>query len=77
MNSLNLMLIFRMVLSQVAFFKLRNGWNRRTIWSRVLSGVHFLEVLAYLLPLWNEDTRPVTPSYDILGCDNSRVWLTN
>ncbi|KAJ0800566.1 hypothetical protein HanPI659440_Chr03g0104551 [Helianthus annuus] len=27
---------------------------------RVLSGVHFLEVLAYLLPLCNEDTGPVT-----------------
>ncbi|MFS7955013.1 hypothetical protein Hanom_Chr07g00637441 [Helianthus anomalus] len=27
---------------------------------RVLRGVHFLEVLAYLLPLCNEDTGPVT-----------------
>ncbi|KAJ0521273.1 hypothetical protein HanIR_Chr10g0468961 [Helianthus annuus] len=36
---------------------------------RVLSGVLFLEVLAYLLPLCNEDTGPVTPSSDISGCD--------
>ncbi|KAM0005202.1 hypothetical protein Hdeb2414_s0217g00836691 [Helianthus debilis subsp. tardiflorus] len=28
------------------FSKLWHGWNRRTMWSRVLSGVHFLEVLA-------------------------------
>ncbi|KAM0060907.1 hypothetical protein Hdeb2414_s0004g00129691 [Helianthus debilis subsp. tardiflorus] len=28
---------------------------------RVLSGVHFLEALAYLLPLCNEDTGPVMP----------------
>ncbi|KAF5805166.1 hypothetical protein HanXRQr2_Chr05g0205931 [Helianthus annuus] len=27
-------------------FKQWNGWNRRTIKSRVLSGVQFLEVLA-------------------------------
>ncbi|KAJ0428799.1 hypothetical protein HanHA300_Chr17g0650121 [Helianthus annuus] len=37
---------------------------------RVLSGVLFREVLAYLLPLCNEDTGPVTPSSDISGCDN-------
>ncbi|KAJ0442791.1 hypothetical protein HanRHA438_Chr16g0760171 [Helianthus annuus] len=36
---------------------------------RVLSGVHFLEVLAYLLPLCNEDTGPVMPALIILGCD--------
>ncbi|KAM0064393.1 hypothetical protein Hdeb2414_s0003g00102451 [Helianthus debilis subsp. tardiflorus] len=29
---------------------------------RVLSGVHFLEVLAYLLPMCNENVGPVTPS---------------
>ncbi|KAJ0866439.1 hypothetical protein HanRHA438_Chr12g0551801 [Helianthus annuus] len=40
---------------------------------RVLSGVHFLEVLAYLLPLCNEDTGPVTPSSDISGCDNKHL----
>ncbi|KAM0014468.1 hypothetical protein Hdeb2414_s0030g00707711 [Helianthus debilis subsp. tardiflorus] len=34
---------------------------------RVLSGVHCLEVLAYLLPLCNEDTGPVTPSSDFRG----------
>ncbi|KAM0043575.1 hypothetical protein Hdeb2414_s0010g00342841 [Helianthus debilis subsp. tardiflorus] len=28
------------------FSKLWHDWNRRTMWSRVLSGVHFLEVLA-------------------------------
>ncbi|KAM0066825.1 hypothetical protein Hdeb2414_s0002g00053671 [Helianthus debilis subsp. tardiflorus] len=39
------------------------------MWSRVLSGVHFLEVLAYLLPLCNEDTSPVTPALIISGCD--------
>ena len=37
---------------------------------RVLSGVHFLEVLAYLLPLCNEDTSPVTPALIISGCDS-------
>ncbi|MFS7888335.1 hypothetical protein Hanom_Chr00s000001g01593761 [Helianthus anomalus] len=36
---------------------------------RVLNGVHFLEVLAYLIPLCNEDTDPVTPSSVISGCD--------
>ncbi|KAM0008298.1 hypothetical protein Hdeb2414_s0008g00294291 [Helianthus debilis subsp. tardiflorus] len=36
---------------------------------RVLSSVHFLEVLAYLLPLCNEDTGPVTPALIISGCD--------
>ncbi|KAJ0939049.1 hypothetical protein HanRHA438_Chr02g0056691 [Helianthus annuus] len=47
MNSLNFMLTFSHVLSQVAFLKLRNGWNRRTHGIRVLSGVHCLEVLAF------------------------------
>ncbi|KAM0008783.1 hypothetical protein Hdeb2414_s0105g00795691 [Helianthus debilis subsp. tardiflorus] len=42
--------------------KTRHGWNRRTMKSRVLSGVHFLKDLAYLLPLCNEDTSPVTPT---------------
>ncbi|MFS7929025.1 hypothetical protein Hanom_Chr04g00327721 [Helianthus anomalus] len=41
--------------------KTRHGWNRRTMKSRVLSGVHFLKDLAYLLPLCNEDTSPLTP----------------
>ncbi|KAJ0444675.1 hypothetical protein HanIR_Chr16g0834461 [Helianthus annuus] len=34
---------------------------------RVLSGVLFLEVLAYLLPLCNEDTGPVTPALIFRG----------
>ncbi|MFS7905913.1 hypothetical protein Hanom_Chr01g00053301 [Helianthus anomalus] len=34
---------------------------------RVLSSVHFLEVLAYLLPLCNEDTGPVTPALIFRG----------
>ncbi|KAM0070283.1 hypothetical protein Hdeb2414_s0001g00011401 [Helianthus debilis subsp. tardiflorus] len=34
---------------------------------RVLSGVHFLEVLAYLLPLCNDDTGPVTPALIFRG----------
>ncbi|KAM0035593.1 hypothetical protein Hdeb2414_s0015g00448191 [Helianthus debilis subsp. tardiflorus] len=34
---------------------------------RVLSGVRFLEVLAYLLPLCNEDTGPVTPALIFRG----------
>ncbi|KAM0028998.1 hypothetical protein Hdeb2414_s0018g00520701 [Helianthus debilis subsp. tardiflorus] len=34
---------------------------------RVLSGVHCLEVLAYLLPLCNEDTGPVTPALIFRG----------
>ncbi|KAF5790991.1 hypothetical protein HanXRQr2_Chr09g0389621 [Helianthus annuus] len=39
------------------------------MWSRVLSGRSFTEVLAYLLPLCNEDTSPVTPALIISGCD--------
>ncbi|KAM0070993.1 hypothetical protein Hdeb2414_s0001g00019761 [Helianthus debilis subsp. tardiflorus] len=42
--------------------KTRHGWNRRTMKSRVLRGVHFLKDLAYLLLLCNEDTSPVTPT---------------
>ncbi|KAJ0726141.1 hypothetical protein HanPI659440_Chr12g0466901 [Helianthus annuus] len=34
---------------------------------RVLSGVLFREVLAYLLPLCNEDTGPVTPALIFRG----------
>ncbi|KAL9998099.1 hypothetical protein Hdeb2414_s0573g00918751 [Helianthus debilis subsp. tardiflorus] len=34
---------------------------------RVLSGVYFLEVLAYLLPLCNEDIGPVTPALIFWG----------
>ncbi|KAJ0434513.1 hypothetical protein HanIR_Chr17g0882531 [Helianthus annuus] len=34
---------------------------------QVLSGVHFLEVLACLLPLCNEDTGPVTPALIFRG----------
>ncbi|KAM0064384.1 hypothetical protein Hdeb2414_s0003g00102351 [Helianthus debilis subsp. tardiflorus] len=34
---------------------------------RVISGVHFLEVLTYLLPLCNEDTGPVTPALIFRG----------
>ncbi|KAJ0457023.1 hypothetical protein HanIR_Chr15g0769091 [Helianthus annuus] len=34
---------------------------------RVLSSVHFLQVLAYLLPLCNEDTSPVTPALIFFG----------
>ncbi|KAM0016232.1 hypothetical protein Hdeb2414_s0030g00708371 [Helianthus debilis subsp. tardiflorus] len=41
--------------------KTRHDWNRRTMKSRVLSGVHFLKDLDCLLPLCNEDTSPVTP----------------
>ncbi|KAM0021052.1 hypothetical protein Hdeb2414_s0024g00646311 [Helianthus debilis subsp. tardiflorus] len=37
------------------------------MWSRVLSGVRFLEVLAYLLPLCNEDTGPVAPALIFQG----------
>ncbi|KAJ0828019.1 hypothetical protein HanRHA438_Chr17g0832431 [Helianthus annuus] len=39
------------------------------MWSQVLSGVHFLKDLVYLLPLCNEDTSPVTPALIISGCD--------
>ncbi|KAF5809060.1 hypothetical protein HanRHA438_Chr04g0162861 [Helianthus annuus] len=45
----------------VTFQKLWHSWNRRTMWSRVLSGIHLLKDLAYLLPLCNEDTSLVTP----------------
>ncbi|KAJ0946677.1 hypothetical protein HanRHA438_Chr01g0006601 [Helianthus annuus] len=34
---------------------------------RVLSGVQFLKVLDYLLPLCNEDTSPVTPALIFRG----------
>ncbi|KAM0028977.1 hypothetical protein Hdeb2414_s0018g00520461 [Helianthus debilis subsp. tardiflorus] len=50
----------------VKLFKLRNDWNRRTHGIRVLSGVHFLEVLAYLLPLCNEDTIWITPDSNVI-----------
>ncbi|KAJ0525510.1 hypothetical protein HanHA300_Chr09g0312901 [Helianthus annuus] len=50
--------------------KTRHVWNRRTMKGRVLSGVQFLEVLAYiLLLLCNEDTSPVTPTLIFSGCD--------
>ncbi|KAJ0611884.1 hypothetical protein HanHA300_Chr01g0020881 [Helianthus annuus] len=41
--------------------KTRHGWNWRTMKSRVLSGRSISKRLAYLLPLCNEDTSPVTP----------------
>ncbi|KAJ0831671.1 hypothetical protein HanPSC8_Chr15g0669761 [Helianthus annuus] len=56
----------------VAFQKSWHGWNRRTMWSRVLSGVHFLKDLDYLLPLCNEDTSPVMPALIISGCNT--LW---
>ncbi|KAJ0752499.1 hypothetical protein HanPI659440_Chr09g0325051 [Helianthus annuus] len=34
---------------------------------RELSGVHLLDVLVYLLPLYNEDTGPVTPALIFRG----------
>ncbi|KAM0040283.1 hypothetical protein Hdeb2414_s0012g00391971 [Helianthus debilis subsp. tardiflorus] len=37
------------------------------MWSRVLSGVRFREVLAYLLLLCNEDTGQVTPALIFRG----------
>ncbi|MFS8006104.1 hypothetical protein Hanom_Chr13g01245351 [Helianthus anomalus] len=40
---------------------------------RVLSGVHFLEVLAYLLPLCNKDTGPVTPALIFRGVTRKTV----
>ncbi|KAJ0618628.1 hypothetical protein HanHA89_Chr02g0055601 [Helianthus annuus] len=40
---------------------------------RVLSGVHFREVLAYLLPLCNEDTGPVTPALIFRGVTNLNI----
>ncbi|KAJ0501240.1 hypothetical protein HanHA300_Chr11g0398531 [Helianthus annuus] len=70
MNSLNFLLTFSHVLSQVTFFQNYGtvGIGEPTGF-RVLSGVHFLEVLAYLLPLCNEDTGSVTPALIISGCD--------
>ncbi|KAJ0551062.1 hypothetical protein HanRHA438_Chr07g0316051 [Helianthus annuus] len=44
---------------------------------RVLSGVHFLEVLAYLLPLCNEDTGPVTPALIFRGVTILTIYLVN
>ncbi|KAJ0434880.1 hypothetical protein HanIR_Chr17g0886921 [Helianthus annuus] len=46
MNSLNFMLTFSHVSFSGCISKTRHGWNRRTMKSRVLSGVQFLEVLA-------------------------------
>ncbi|KAJ0495842.1 hypothetical protein HanIR_Chr12g0613451 [Helianthus annuus] len=40
---------------------------------RVVSGVLFLEVLAYLLPLCNEDTGPVTPALIFRGVTFTNV----
>ncbi|KAM0046400.1 hypothetical protein Hdeb2414_s0009g00315771 [Helianthus debilis subsp. tardiflorus] len=42
---------------------------------RVLSGVHFLEVLAYLLPLCSEDTGPVTPALIFRGVTSKLSYL--
>ncbi|MFS7997279.1 hypothetical protein Hanom_Chr12g01139831 [Helianthus anomalus] len=61
MNSLNFMLTFSHVSFSGYISKTRHGWNRRTMKSRVLSGVHFLKDLDGLLPLCDEDTSPVTP----------------
>ncbi|KAJ0594544.1 hypothetical protein HanRHA438_Chr03g0143161 [Helianthus annuus] len=44
---------------------------------RVLSGVHFLEVLAYLLPLCNEDTGPVTPALIFRGVTRRKADQAN
>ncbi|KAJ0589156.1 hypothetical protein HanIR_Chr04g0182851 [Helianthus annuus] len=52
---------------RLLFQKQWHGWNRGTMWSRVLSGVRYLEVLVYLLPLCNEDTGPVTPALIFRG----------
>ncbi|KAM0043354.1 hypothetical protein Hdeb2414_s0010g00340271 [Helianthus debilis subsp. tardiflorus] len=43
---------------------------------RVLSGVQFLEVLVYLLPLCNEDTGPVTPALIFRGVTGFTPGLT-
>ncbi|KAJ0951839.1 hypothetical protein HanPSC8_Chr02g0065091 [Helianthus annuus] len=69
MNSLNFMLTFRMFFLRLHFQNYGTVGIGEPMGIRVLSGVHFLEVLAYLLPLCNEDTGPVTPSSDISGCD--------
>ncbi|KAF5805417.1 hypothetical protein HanXRQr2_Chr05g0209071 [Helianthus annuus] len=69
MNSLNIMLTFSHVLSQVAFSHYGTVGIGEPMGIRVLSGIHFLEVLAYLLPLCNEDTGPVTPALIFSGCD--------
>ncbi|KAJ0540460.1 hypothetical protein HanHA300_Chr08g0298451 [Helianthus annuus] len=42
---------------------------------RVLRGVHFREVLAYLLPLCNEDTGPVTPALIFRGVTHMNFEL--
>ncbi|MFS7952729.1 hypothetical protein Hanom_Chr07g00610371 [Helianthus anomalus] len=61
MNSLNFMLIFRMFLSQVTSQSYGMVGIGGPCGVEYLVGVQFLEVLAYLLPLCNEDTGPVTP----------------
>ncbi|MFS8009510.1 hypothetical protein Hanom_Chr14g01285621 [Helianthus anomalus] len=61
MNSLNFMLIFRMFLSQVTFLRQGTVGIGEPCGVEYLVGVHFLKDLAYLLPLCNEDTSPVTP----------------
>ncbi|KAJ0588640.1 hypothetical protein HanIR_Chr04g0177031 [Helianthus annuus] len=69
MNSLNFMLTFSHVLSQVAFSKLWNGWNRRTHGNSSTYRRSLFRSLNHLLPLCNEDTSPVTPALIISGCD--------
>ncbi|KAJ0896451.1 hypothetical protein HanRHA438_Chr08g0334841 [Helianthus annuus] len=55
--------------------KTRHGWNRRTMWSRVLSRRSISRSLSlYLLPLCNEDTSPVTPALIISGCDKYPIF---
>ncbi|KAM0025715.1 hypothetical protein Hdeb2414_s0021g00577811 [Helianthus debilis subsp. tardiflorus] len=50
-----------MYISQVAFLRQGTVGIREPCEVEYLVGIHFLEVLAYLLPLCNEDTSPVTP----------------
>ncbi|MFS8015850.1 hypothetical protein Hanom_Chr15g01361571 [Helianthus anomalus] len=71
MNSLNFMLTFRMFFLRLHFPNYGMVGIGEPMGIRVLSGVHFREVLAYFLPLCNEDTGPVTPCSDFSGCDTT------
>ena len=61
------MLIFRMFFLRLHFQNYGTVGIGEPMGIQVLSGVHFREVLAYLLPLCNEDTGPVTPALIFRG----------
>ncbi|MFS7987869.1 hypothetical protein Hanom_Chr11g01027921 [Helianthus anomalus] len=69
MNSLNFMLIFRMFFLRLNFSSYGTVGIGEPMGVRVLIRRSISRILAYLLPLCNEDTGPVTPALIISGFD--------